>query len=71
MVELVRQDKPEEEEKIVDLSQTGSIQSDAWPKTMQPKLKSRAHAILLSIIGQGKFTDKNIEYKAMSVEDQA
>ena len=47
------------------------ISSDAWPPSQQPTVKSRAHAILLSIIGSGKFSQKNIEYKALDDEDQA
>ena len=47
----------------------GEIQSDAWPRTLNPKIKSSAHGILLGIIGSGKFSDKKISYKPLSEED--
>lgn len=49
---------------------TGGVSSDAWPSSMQPKMHSRAHALLMSIIGQGSFRHDNIVFKRLSEADQ-
>ena len=56
----------------MDAYSSGSgVSSDAWPSSMQPKVHSQAHALLMSIIGQGAFRHENIVFKHLSEADQA
>ena len=56
-------------EETKDSSSTGIIRSDAFPSNMKPKVKSKAHSILNSIIASGSFQKSKIEYKSLSEED--
>ena len=49
---------------------TRQVNSDAFPKTQKPKLKSASHYIMSNIIKAGKFSHKKLKYRSLSVQDQ-